>query len=80
MQGASTKTKREEKERSFQTAGPKLPDEPKIGGAMPLNCEKSNSVIHQVERGEWKSVDPAGGHHVSKADRDDMLLVLTVHA
>ena len=57
-----------------------VPDEPKIGGAMPLNYEKSNSVIHQVERGEWKSVDPAGGHHVSKADRDDMLLVLTVHA
>ena len=55
-------------------------DEPKIGGAMPLNSEKSNSVIHQVERGECKSVDPAGCHHVSKADRDDMLLVLTVHA
>ena len=57
-----------------------VPDEPKIGGAMPLNCEKSNSVIHQVERGEWKKFDPAGCHHVSKADRDDMLLVLTVHA
>ena len=57
-----------------------VPDEPKIGGAMPLNCEKSNSVIHQVARGEWKSVDPASCHHVSKADRDDMLLVLTVHA
>ena len=42
-----------------------VPDEPKIGGAMPLNCEKSNSVIHQVSRGEWKSVDPAGCHHVS---------------
>ena len=27
-----------------------VPDEPKIGGAMPLNSEKSNSVIHQVER------------------------------
>ena len=23
-----------------------LPDEPKIGGAMPLNAEKSNSIIH----------------------------------
>ena len=57
-----------------------VPDEPKIGGAMPLNSEKSNSVIHQVERGEWKNFDPAGCHHVSKADRDDMLLVLTVHA
>ena len=57
-----------------------VPDEPKIGGAMPLNCEKSNSVIHQVERGEWKKFDPAGCHHASKADRDDMLLVLTVHA
>ena len=57
-----------------------VPDEPKIGGAMPLNCEKSNSVTHQVSRGEWKNFDPAGCHHVSKADRDDMLLVLTVHA
>ena len=33
-----------------------VPDEPKIGGAMPLNCEKSNSVTHQVSRGEWKKL------------------------
>ena len=57
-----------------------VPDEPKIGGAMPLNAEQSKSVTHQVARGEWKSIDPAGCHHVSKADHDDMLLVLTVHA
>ena len=37
-----------------------LPDEPKIGGAMPLNAEKSNSIIHQVTRGRWGSVDPTG--------------------
>ena len=35
-----------------------LPDEPKIGGAMPLNAEKSNSIIHQVARGQWGGVDP----------------------
>ena len=35
-----------------------LPDEPKIGGAMPLNAEKSNSIIHQVTRGQWGCVDP----------------------
>ena len=29
-----------------------VPDEPKISGAMPLNCEKSNRLLHQVERGE----------------------------
>ena len=29
-----------------------VPDEPKISGAMPLNCEKSNSLLHQVARGE----------------------------
>ena len=57
-----------------------LPDEPKIGGAMPMNSRQSNSIIHQMERGEWKTVDPAGSHHLSKADSDDMLLVLTVHA
>ena len=37
-----------------------LPDEPKIGGAITLNSEKSNSVIHQVSRGEWGGVDPPG--------------------
>ena len=37
-----------------------LPDEPKIGGSMPLNAEKSNSIIHQVNRGKWGSVDPLG--------------------
>ena len=37
-----------------------LPDEPKIGGAMPLNAEKLNSIIHQVSRGEWGGVDPLG--------------------
>ena len=37
-----------------------LPDEPKIGGAIPLNSEKSNSIIHQVSRGEWGGVDPPG--------------------
>ena len=57
-----------------------VPDEPKIGGAMPLNCEKSNSVIHQVKRGEWKKFDPVGYHKMSKADHDDLLLVVTVHA
>ena len=57
-----------------------IPDEPKIGGAMPMNSRQSNSIIHQMERGEWKTVDPAGSHHLSKADSDDMLLVLTVHA
>ena len=29
-----------------------VPDEPKIGGAMPLNYQKSNSLLHQVARGE----------------------------
>ena len=29
-----------------------VPEEPKISGAMPLNCEKSNSLLHQVARGE----------------------------
>ena len=57
-----------------------IPDELKIGGAMPMNSRQSNSIIHQMERGEWKTVDPAGSHHLSKADSDDMLLVLTVHA
>ena len=33
-----------------------LPDEPKIGGSMPFNAEKSN----QVNRGKWGSVDPLG--------------------
>ena len=28
-----------------------IPDEPKIGGAMPLNIKQSNSIIHQLERG-----------------------------
>ena len=55
-----------------------IPDEPKIGGAMPMNSRQSNSIIHQMERGEWKTVDPAGSHHLSKADSEDMLLVLTV--
>ena len=34
-----------------------VPDEPKLGGAMPLNCEKSNSIIHQIRRGSWKTSD-----------------------
>ena len=34
-----------------------VPDEPKLGGAMPLNCEKSNSIIHQIRRGFWKRSD-----------------------
>ena len=37
-----------------------LPDEPKIGGAIPLNAEKSNSIIYQVSRGEWGGVAPPG--------------------
>ena len=37
-----------------------LTDEPKIGGAIPLNAEKSNSIIHQVSRGEWGGVAPPG--------------------
>ena len=28
----------------------KVPDEPKIGGLMPLNAIQSNSILHQVER------------------------------
>ena len=28
----------------------KVPDEPKIGGLMPLNAMQSNSILHQVER------------------------------
>ena len=28
-----------------------IPDEPKIGGAMPVNIKQSNSIIHQLERG-----------------------------
>ena len=37
-----------------------LPDEPKIGGAIPLNAEKSNSIIYQVSREEWGGVAPPG--------------------
>ena len=37
-----------------------LPDEPKIGGANPLNSEKSNSIIHQVSRGEWGGLESPG--------------------
>ena len=29
-----------------------VPDEPSVGGAMPLNCEKS-SFIYQVARKDW---------------------------
>ena len=38
-----------------------------VDGAMPLKTKQSDSIIHQLERGEWKHVDPAGCHHVSKA-------------
>ena len=76
MKGCGVEEFKENLDKFLQT----IPDEPKIGGAMPLNTKQSNSIIHQLERGEWKSVDPAGCHHVSKADRDDMLPVLTVHA
>ena len=27
-----------------------VPDEPKIGGLMPMNFQQSNSLLHQVER------------------------------
>ena len=52
-----------------------VPDEPKIGGAMPLNCEKSNSVIHQVARGEWKNVDPAGDKLLPVLTEEGRLLI-----
>ena len=35
-----------------------LPDEPKIGAAMPFNAQKSNSIMYQVIRGQWGCVDP----------------------
>ena len=35
----------------LQTILQTIPDEPKIGGAMPLNIKQSNSIIHQLERG-----------------------------
>ena len=34
-----------------------VPDEPKIGGAMPLNSEKSNSITHQIKRVVGKNSD-----------------------
>ena len=52
-----------------------VPDEPKIGGAMPLNCEKSNSVTHQVARGEWKKVDPAGDKLLPVLTEEGRLLI-----
>ena len=52
-----------------------VPDEPKIGGAMPLNCQKSNSVIHQVARGEWKIVDPAGDNLLPVLTEEGRLLI-----
>ena len=39
-----------------------------------------NPTTHQKARGEWTTFDPAGCHHLSKADGDDLLLILTVHA
>ena len=48
---------------------------------MSLNTRQSqsNSILHQYDGEEWKSIDPAGCQHPSKADGGDMLLVFTVH-
>ena len=56
MKGCGVDEFKENLDKFLQT----IPDEPKIGGAMPMNLRQSNSIIHQMERGEWKTVDPAG--------------------
>ena len=52
-----------------------VPDEPKISGAKPSNYEKSNSVIYQVARGEWKNVDPAGDKLLPVLTEEGRLLI-----
>ena len=51
MTGCGVNEFKENLDKLLQT----IPDEPKIGGAMPLNYEKSNSIIHQITRGAWEA-------------------------